>query len=117
MKPPAYLRKRATLGASWLDENEPGWRDRIAPADLDMVSCHLCVFGQVFATTKDGSRRNGYETGLLRATRLPRGDEVGHAWAVRHGFTLSNADIERDPDGFDRLRDAWVAVIKGNEDT
>jgi len=35
-------------GAAWLDENHPGWAQKIAPSKLDISSSSLCICGQVF---------------------------------------------------------------------
>lgn len=59
---------RAQRGARWLDENFPGWTDRINPGTLLLSTGQRCICGQLFdadaktATTKGGwARFNGFE--------------------------------------------------------
>lgn len=38
--------KEVAAGASWLDENFPGWEREIDLGTLDITSCQECVLGQ-----------------------------------------------------------------------
>lgn len=38
---------RAAAGAAFLDEQMPGWAERIDLAELDMGSCTRCILGQL----------------------------------------------------------------------
>ena len=38
----------AAAGEKWLDENEPGWDQKVSSDDLDMGSWRWCICGQVY---------------------------------------------------------------------
>lgn len=85
-------------GAALLDEKEPGWRDRISPADLQMGDCARCVVGQVRGLSEN------QEAGLAYDRQL-------RAWSIweteeHYGFLPFRYD-------WDILRDAWIGYIKG----
>jgi hypothetical protein len=44
----------ATAGATYLDENYPGWRDKVSAENLDMSSGAQCILGQFFGDYDQG---------------------------------------------------------------
>jgi hypothetical protein len=44
----------AELGAELLDRALPGWRERIAVAELDLQDCGYCILGQLWGDFEDG---------------------------------------------------------------
>lgn len=42
------LEQRAQAGAEFLDENIPGWEERVNPNRLIMNDCLSCVLGQLY---------------------------------------------------------------------
>ncbi len=93
------------LGAAFLDESAPDWRDRIDADQLDLKWSDRCVLAQVYATS--------YWDVLDMLSR-------DSFWAVEHGFT-TRGEIGDDPGGetsgetWDALRDAWIAVAEGDQ--
>ena len=45
----ATIRERVERGAAWLDEIQPGWRNRVNVRLLSMDCGDDCILGQVFA--------------------------------------------------------------------
>lgn len=88
---------RARRGAIVLDEQVPGWTNRVDLDRLRMSSVHNCVLGQVFG---------GYLTGV---TALGVSADVvftdwPNAESVILGFNGAGAD-------FGRLDEAWKELI------
>lgn len=50
MKDHVSMKERVQKGASFLDEHEPDWAEKINPDNLDMSSTNLCVIGQTFGS-------------------------------------------------------------------
>jgi hypothetical protein len=40
--------ERIARGAAFLDEKQPGWRERIDLGELDLNSSECCILGQLF---------------------------------------------------------------------
>lgn len=61
-------------GVELLDEEAPGWRDKIDLPSLHLMNCNSCVLGQVFGD---------FETGC---------NELGLTWyeAKEYGFVLDS---------------------------
>jgi hypothetical protein len=55
--------ERVSNGAYWLDENFPGWADRINVEDLSLSSAENCICGQLFRDQDVGEDYNlsGFE--------------------------------------------------------
>lgn len=93
-----------------LDRMEPGWRDRISPAELDMRNCSRCVIGQVLGLDEFRYHAElSHWFGVHPLTGLDRCDAFLKA-EREHGFAA--ADVESDP-AWDALRDAWIGYVKG----
>jgi hypothetical protein len=71
------VKGRVANGARWLDENFPGWEDRINLNTLRLDDGELCICGQVFGRTPSGRKRSG----------------TGYEWANRHLFEEANSWI------------------------
>lgn len=81
---PKRRREGVRKAALMLDEEVPGWENRIDPETLDMGDCHNCALGQIFGPRVEGKlwqilgpeirvwRRNkgrsGYAKGLDKLT-------------------------------------------------
>jgi hypothetical protein len=68
---------RVCRGARWLDENFPGWEERIDLDSLQLTSAYKCICGQLFE--KEG------------AALKP--DVTGFNYAVNHLFAQANSWI------------------------
>jgi hypothetical protein len=75
-------------GTFWLDENYPGWAERIDLDSLKMQSCENCVIGQAVMN-------KGYWQVIETASSA---EDMGIAveWAIRHGFDADHTDMEDD---------------------
>lgn len=49
-----HAEELAIAGATYLDENYPGWRDSISAQNLDMASGSQCILGQFFGDYDEG---------------------------------------------------------------
>lgn len=83
-------------GAAWLDEQRPGWAERVDTDTLNMSDGACCVFGQL-----DGSAAAG-------ADAVAWWYNDGWAWMHEHGFYISGGNQE----DYDRLTDEWRGLIR-----
>lgn len=76
-------------GATWLDENFPGWEREIDLGTLDIEDCSACICGQSLAKYVVG-RLTGYDVALAAAigTNADRFTtrRMAIEWAREHGF-------------------------------
>jgi hypothetical protein len=84
------IAERVAAGGAWLDEHEPGWRQRIDRDKLDLGNCVRCIGGQLAGV---------YSAFLQRHT-------LSHEDARLLGF--NRADIGRD---YDELTTTWRQLI------
>lgn len=112
--------QRVALGAAWLDEKRPGWRDQISLTELRMEQCAKCVLGQVFSDFAHVYEwGEGYRYALNRLMPSTSGPQ---SFAVEHGFNLpcldacEVEDFEVREDQWLALRDAWVRLIEGRDE-
>lgn len=98
MKPTKAVAKRIRRGAALLDEQEPGWRDRICPGDLEMENCARCIVGQA--------------CGLDEMLAPELFSERLEGWGIQdpeakgtHAHAFNGAE--------EGLGDAWIGYIKG----
>lgn len=89
--------ERVQNGATWLDENEPGWAQRIDPVALNIESCARCILGQLY-----GDYINAPEDAWAG---------VGERNAVERGFSY---DPQADDPGADnrQLNAEWRRLIE-----
>lgn len=114
-------RERVKAGAAWLDENQPGWRDRVDAVRLSLRSGCDCILGQVFEEQAEAAP-NLYDDGFDFAFQ-DREEAVGYnpvtarRWMCDHGFLWDQAS----PQGVSLdyevrlLEKAWVAELDGAE--
>jgi hypothetical protein len=90
----------AAKGAALLDEEVPGWADRIDVPTLDLGSCTLCVLGQLYPEHNTLPGPDGYFLGL---------HQLGlSVYAGReHGFTSNGAAGIT----LDELAEAWSGEV------
>jgi hypothetical protein len=82
--------ERVNAGIAWLDEHEPGWRQRVDRDRLDQEDCTRCVGGQLAGWYHYFLQRHG----------------LSDYAAIRLGFDLVY------PHGdFDQLTAAWRELI------
>lgn len=86
---------RVARGAAWLDENMPGWEQKVDLAKLDLYNCLQCILGQV------SNVRFGYLRIVL---------SMGEDWAILHGFNDHCGNMSL-------LNEAWTTLIKERFDT
>lgn len=86
------VRDRVLLGVAWLDQNHPGWWDKIDLDRLNMHDAHRCILGQLVD-------RGTYASGYMAATHVrPSG------WA-RDRASNSSYPVESKAE--------WTRVIEG----
>lgn len=97
-------RKRVSRGASWLDGNEPGWRDVIDVDRLDMDNGFFdklygcgCIGAQLDASRRGRTSRSAGREGSYFSWRIEHslqlGDAYGLGFEVREdGVTLTDLD-------------------------
>jgi hypothetical protein len=84
------IAERVAAGAAWLDEHEPGWRQRIDRDKLDLGNCVRCIGGQLA----------GIYVAFLRRHDLTAGA------AVPLGFNLPGIGED-----YDELTATWRQLI------
>lgn len=97
IKAEAYV----AAGARLLDEEIPGWFNRIDDTTLGLESCTRCVLGQLFANNYI------YTTPYMAGKVYLKFEGDNVTQAARHGFTIaafSNIDYQQ-------LTDAWIDEI------
>jgi hypothetical protein len=76
-------------GAALLDDQLPGWAERIDPEQLQIASCYRCVLGQLFSRHPYPTRHAISPYGLgVEALGIGAG-EMPPSW---YGFDGSDAD-------------------------
>ena len=74
--------ERVLNGARWLNENFPGWQDRIDPETLQLNNGEQCICGQVFA-----------EEALNDPAESITESPMGYTWAYDNLFSEANSWI------------------------
>lgn len=92
--------ERVQAGIAWLDENEPGWRDRIDPSRLQLSSPHNCVVGQVF---RDDISQTWHLNGYGRFRHLYEGLTFNDV--IARGFEVHT-------ETYDDLTEAWRTALQ-----
>lgn len=99
-------------GSYWLDENYPGWAQKIDVTNLHMRYCTTCVIGQAVM-----------HKGYTEVVREAAGDfEDNQAWAVDNGFDIYTSDLlspgfrndynEIMNSRYDTLETLWTEEVK-----
>lgn len=132
--------ERVANGARWLDENFPGWEERINPRTLRLDEGSKCICGQLFkevakrAGEDDGygyawstlfTEANSWITAIVGIRPLGQGrrltydekerraERVGVALGFSSGTVEGRAGASNHVDvEFPALQDAWKALIK-----
>ena len=94
----ATMTERVAAGAAWLDENQPGWWQRIDLGELNLASSCRCVLGQL-APPEITEDDRGTWTAILYHFALLDSD-------IRLGFNVSPGD------SWDDLTDEWAGLIE-----
>lgn len=93
---------RAERGAAKLDREVPGWYDRIDLKTLNLESCYMCVFGQLYPGHYNEGENKFFGSG-----------EDACELAAAHGFSLGDHDdTEKDEENWVILNDAWTELIE-----
>lgn len=80
-------------GAVWMDQNYPGWAQRINLSNLDMGDCEACIIGQTIGTYDNF-------------------EPEGFSWAVDHGFDVgAAASIETIILAYSNLESCWTEEV------
>jgi hypothetical protein len=80
------IAERVSNGARWLDENFPGWMDRIDLDTLDLSSSESCICGQVFEKQAVQAQMSGR---VFHEYDVPS----GYDFATKTLFTEANSWI------------------------
>jgi hypothetical protein len=108
--------ERVNAGATWLDQREPGWADRIDLDQLDLGSDCRCILGQLHDNYGDGIDALGihFLSGQtmqfgFNAWNLGGGefDELTAAWRE----LISQRRAGPDHGGSQASGAAWIAVL------
>lgn len=111
------LQARVSSGAKFLDENNPGWREKVDPSALEMHSCKGCVLGQLFdELAQDSFCNNGFEYGAIKFLTQNGRPDIG---ATRDlGFDIPDSyawDVDYVKWGgvaWETLTDLWIKEIQ-----
>ena len=105
------VKERVQRGKELLDAEVPGWRDQVAPGELQMEDCQACVLGQVFTDFWTGtdqldiSAKDEYALGF--------NSWVGEAAYYRmRELGAGKLSVLIDAE-FRALENEWLEVIKG----
>jgi hypothetical protein len=83
------LAERVAAGASWLDQNQSGWEERIDPVRLDLSDAEDCILGQLYGgfyyapVELDATYRYGFDIDTRSAAHgrsIDRFDQLTEAW-------------------------------------
>lgn len=100
------IEARVARGVAVLNQQNPGWRDHIAPGDLDMGACERCVLGQAYGS---------YDDGLVSLDLYDDIDDRVHGFDVMTWqMPIPRAEKDRlSRAEYELLRNAWLREIKG----
>jgi hypothetical protein len=88
---------RAAAGASFLDQQSPGWHRQMDTGSLNIARSDRCALGQLYGS---------YHRGLQVTGTASRSAELGFAASGSTG----------NPDEYTRLTQAWVREIESRLD-
>jgi hypothetical protein len=97
----ASIRARVLAGMKLLDEERPGWWQRINLRELAMSHCVRCVLGQIFGNYAIG-----------QDVLFSGDDEEVFQESVGHGFNVYDQD---DDEAYADLRDVWMDLIESRQ--
>lgn len=111
------VEERVEAGAEWLDEHAPGWEHKLSFQELKMESPCSCVLGQVFfqealAAGILNSEWHDQDLVTKPAGFHYAGKRVGLCNSEELGFDAMGGE----PEEYDELRDAWLALVKDRFD-
>ena len=121
------MKERVANGARWLDENFPGWTERIDPATLHLSDGMHCICGQVFAEEVKGvdnldGFRYAEKTLLTEAngwieSKYPKGEiQRGTDVAMSLGFLTTEQDAyDYDEYAYEHLQNVWIDLLRSRE--
>lgn len=101
------LVSRVKAGAAWLDDNYPGWHNKVNMFSLDMRTGEDCILGQV---GKAMARAELNELGVIGMSTYGQFLDLHwkmYDWPVQHGFCFPD---EFDGDPAERIED-WVRQV------
>lgn len=104
MRTQQELEEAVQRGITLLNENEPGWRDKIVMEDFDIRSCHRCVLGFVY---KDlcSEYEDGFEVGVDQLNL------AGETNAVYYGFDIEDSTLPNSRSEYNSLQAIWTREI------
>jgi hypothetical protein len=103
------LDTRIQLGTLFLDETQPGWRDKIDILQLDVEDPKSCILGQLFEPAD--KRCGGYTNGSWELADWADATEImdtewGEIVTVQAGFERISGS-----EAYTAITRAWVEVI------
>lgn len=103
----AQIKRRATKGAAFLDEKNPGWCKKIKLEELELANGDHCVLGQLYGTYVKGGE-------LLFSTSL---EDEGFGKLNHHGsrygfFTSTHSSLDDNHQVYDILQEQWIKEIQ-----
>lgn len=93
----------AERGATFLDEHDPSWGDKVDITRLDLGDCQACVLGQIY----------GYYARAVKLFGLSLDGETRLGFNVTYDMLARAADGDEAPKNgaFDELTAAWREQI------
>lgn len=88
------VRLSVKYGANFMDENFPGWADKINLSKLDMGDCEVCIIGQAVGNYFEVIDNHSDYSG----------------WATEYGFDI--VEIYNYKDQYSQLEEAWTEEVK-----
>jgi hypothetical protein len=92
---------RVAAGVGLLDEQEPGWLNKIDLTQFDIASTHRCVLGQVYGSFHEGVSNLGL-----------CGDDEQGCRELEYGFDVSDSRMNEAKWEYADLQKEWVRVIE-----
>ena len=93
------LKLAVKRGATWMDQNHPGWVGRIDLSNLDMNNCHNCIIGQAVGN---------YFDKIYEIEDVPESE--ADEWAIEYGFNVEIDD--NDWVEYRQLEKLWTDEVK-----
>lgn len=104
--------KAVAAGMVWLDENAPGWRDKIDIEALDVADCQLCVLGQIYGDYSNAPPSARYGENAHWADADAAADWLAPSRGFDHGWADRKATGDRSFLRYANLNEAWRKALR-----
>lgn len=105
------ITERVAAGATWLDQNKPGWIERIRLNALSLNECEECVLGHVFGDYWRAPLADSNPNESMQAT------DEHNLRAAAMGFTIEASEYNKflnrgGDDPWSALQAEWYRLIE-----